>query len=282
MYTEDEIYAILAEISYNKHELLHDHYGLIDYNIDEDLSSDNSTVILTPDGKAVISYRGTDPHNPSDLVADAGIALGLSHLPQKFKPARFQEAEDTYQKVIEKYPDKEVVTTGHSLGGHQSLMVAKDHALEGHHYNIGSSLLDSSIQMKNFIKCTGNGDASCEVLKKQNIYTTGNDILSISMLPRLTKMFGQENVNFVKAKKDVDWLHHSLTHFLPEPKKVSVQTNKEIQQVKQEIKEQDPIKFAMFNLRDPDNFCDMFSRHPTCKKNKYNLLNATPQKSADT
>jgi len=266
MYTEDEIYAILAEISYNKHELLHDHYGLIDYNIDEDLSSENSTIILTPDGKAVISYRGTDVHNPSDLVADAGIALGLSHLPQKFKPARFQEAEDTYQKVIEKYPDKQVVTTGHSLGGHQSLMVAKDHGLEGHHFNIGSSLLDAGVQMKNFIKCAGNGDASCQVLKKQNIYTTGSDILSISMLPRLTKMFGQENVSFKKPKKDVDFLHHSLTHFLPEPKQIAEQTNKEIQQIKQEIKQQDPIKFSILSIRDTDNFCISFPNHPVCEK----------------
>lgn len=271
-YSDDELYAIFAETAYKiemkeKNELLHNHYGLFGYEIDEDLTTKNSTIILTPKGDTIISYRGTDPHNPSDLVADANIALGLSHLPAPLRPSRFREAEETYQKVKDKYPDREIKVASHSLGASQGLMIAKEHGLEGFHYNTGASLLDAGIQLKNFIKCSGDGGGEeCDTLKKQHFYTTGTDILSISMLPRLTNMFGQENVKLYKAKKDVDFLHHSLAHFLPEPNKIAEINNKETKQVLQEVKNQDPIKFVVFNLRDPDSFCLTYPNHPACEK----------------
>ena len=279
-YTDEELFAVLSEISYNldekeKNELLHNHYGLIDYSIDEELSSENSTIILTPKGETIISFRGTDIHNPSDLVADAEIATGLSHFSGKFKPARFREAEETYQQVKEKYPDNEIITTGHSLGGHQSLMIAKNHGLEGHHFNVGASVLDAGIQLKNMIKCSGDGggDDSCAVLKKQNIYTTGSDILSISMLPRLTKMFGNENINFVKPKKNVDFFHHSLVHFLPQPKAIAATTKKEEKQIYETIRNQDAVKFSILKNIDSDNFCNVYSdQFPLCEKKQYRKI----------
>ena len=64
----------------------------------------------------------------------------------------------------------------------------------------------------------------------------------------------------------MDWLHHSLAHFLPEPKQIAEQTNKDIQQIKQEIKKQDPIRFGILSIRDSDTFCDNFPNHPVCEK----------------
>ena len=257
-YSEQEKYAILAEVAYadDKKHLLHDHYGLFDYNIDEELTSQNSSVILTPENEVVISYRGTNVHNPSDLLADVGIFLGLPHVQKQF--GRFKEAEEKYQSVKEKYPELEIKTTGHSLGAAQSMRVAREHNIEGHHFNIGSGLPDLLDQMKNVLLC--DTVLNCENLRKQNLYTTGKDFISVSHGHRIAKMFGINNVTFVKPKRDIDLINHSLAHFLPLPR------NWNTPEIKQMVKEEDPIKFFMYTARDPDNFCNQFPRHPLCKK----------------
>ena len=257
-YTDEEIYAILAEVSYQKtneerRELLHDHYGLVDYVVDENLSGENSAVILTPDGDTVISYRGTDVHNISDLVADVNIALGFQHF-NLTKPARFQEAEETYLKTKEKYPYRPIKVSSHSLGASQGLMIAKKFGLEGFHFNIGASVMDSALQLKNFLKCSGNGDSSCQILKKQNFYTTAKDPISISMLPRLTNMFGKENVNFVQPKKKLDLFNHSLAHFLPDVSSSPI---------REKDKMKNPIKYKIFET-ETNLFCRDFPNDFRC------------------
>lgn len=249
-YSDEELYAILSEISYrdNRKEILHDHYGLYDYQIDENLSGENSIVVLTPDNKTVIAYRGTNVHNPSDLVADAHILFGTHHLNWS---SRFKEAEDVYQKSTKRYPDREVVVTGHSLGGAQSMKIAKDHGLEGHHFNPGMSVADALLQTKDMLSCTQ------DYCGKQHIYTTGRDPISLMTLPRFSSIFGRENV-IIHHKKNQDFLNHSLTHFLPdEPIRVS--------RVIEQERKSDPIKFYILQNR-MDNFCTLFPRHPTCRR----------------
>ena len=80
--TEDEKYAIFANIPYQIHEgvpieVIEEElraYGL-DHNIDEELS-DRVGVILHNDDEMIHSVRGTDFTNARDLVSDLGLILG--------------------------------------------------------------------------------------------------------------------------------------------------------------------------------------------------------------
>ena len=265
MYTESEKFAVLAEVAYDNKKL-DEYFGEGQYELDPDLTTKNSAVILGPGSDVVISYRGTNLHDISDIVADIGITIGLNHLPAGFRPSRFKEADQTYNAVAQKYPGYKIVTTGHSLGAAQSLQVAKEHGLEGFHYNIGASVVDAGLQLKNFVACSG--AEACPELKNQTIYSTGSDVLSAGMLPHLTKMFGKEKVQIVKPRLDIrDFFNHSLAHFLPAVKDIAVETKKSVVEVYQKIEAQDPIKFAIMSKRDND-FCVVFANHPSCQKNK--------------
>lgn len=96
-------------------------------------SQPNSTTFVK-DGKAVISYRGTDITNMSDLEADAAIALGWNHM-----SGRFWEADRTYQAAVKKYGAENVEVTGHSLGGAEALYVARKYGAGGTVFNPGES-----------------------------------------------------------------------------------------------------------------------------------------------
>lgn len=264
MYTESEKFAILSEVAYDNKKL-DEYFGGGEYELDPELTTKNSTVIIGSDG-IVISYRGTNIHDVSDIIADVGIATGLSHLPMPLRPSRFKEADKTYLDTALKYPGARIETTGHSLGAAQSLQVAKEHGLVGHHFNVGSSLVDAGLQLKNFVSCSG--VEACPELKKQTIYSTGSDVLSVGILPHLTKMFGKEKIELVKPKLDIrDFFHHSLAHFLPDAKTIAEETKKTVEEVYQKIETSDPIKFSIMSNRDED-FCVIFPNHPTCLKTK--------------
>lgn len=64
------------------------------------------------EGKVIIAYAGTKSSQISDILADAALALGLEH-PQLQEAATFYEAI----KNDPRYAGKEIVFTGHSLGG---------------------------------------------------------------------------------------------------------------------------------------------------------------------
>lgn len=266
---DEEKYAVFSEASYRykneldgilekgyTNKLIKEHYGLTDYALDEELSDRNSIVIVG-NNEVVIAYRGTDPNEMSDLVSDIHIMAGTSHLSGRFEPERFALAEQKYQNTFQKYQENEIKTTGHSLGGHQSLMIARKHGLEGHHYNAGASVADAFIQTTDFLKCS---IVDCPTSKKQTFYTTGNDPISILMLPRLTNIFGKQNVVF-RRKGDLDMLNHSLGHFLPDTHFKSPLFEKE--------KEIDPIKHHILNIRFEGKICDELDAYPWCRKKRY-------------
>lgn len=93
----------------------------------------NSTTFVK-DGKAVISYRGTDPTDMADLMADAAIAMGWNHM-----SGRFWEADRVYQAAVKKYGAENVEVTGHSLGGAEALYVARKYGAGGTVFNPGES-----------------------------------------------------------------------------------------------------------------------------------------------
>ena len=67
-------YAVLSKAAYDyfyNHELAKEElkaYNL-PYTFDEEHSDSNSVTIVRPDGSVIISYRGTVPSNPSDIIS---------------------------------------------------------------------------------------------------------------------------------------------------------------------------------------------------------------------
>ena len=95
------------------------------WKLDPELSGVNRSV-YTKDGKAVVSFKGSDFSNPKskgfwdDLGSDIllfGGAQGVS--------SRFKNAVKTVEQAKQKYGSENVSTTGHSLGGAQSLHASR-------------------------------------------------------------------------------------------------------------------------------------------------------------
>ena len=92
--------------------------------------------------EVVIAYRGTAfkslapkdiKSSGEDAIADVDILFGTNVF------GRMKEADEKYKDTASYYPDANIITTGHSLGGSQALYVARKHGLEGHVFNTGSS-----------------------------------------------------------------------------------------------------------------------------------------------
>ena len=121
--------AILSYASYNFYREGYEktqeelgHYGLGDFQILPELSDDHSTVIIRPDGSAVVSYKGTDSFE--DLLPDFGIAFGAHNSLIPYQTShRFEQANQKL-KDTEKIADIAYLT-GHSLGGAQAITTAR-------------------------------------------------------------------------------------------------------------------------------------------------------------
>lgn len=70
-----------------------------------------------PDGPLVISFRGT--HTMGDVFSDLRVVTG-GIVEKKFRAAAFE----FYQQVRKENPGREIILTGHSLGGHLAQYVA--------------------------------------------------------------------------------------------------------------------------------------------------------------
>jgi hypothetical protein len=205
---EQHKYALLSKASYDNYfmgvDKAQDELSLYPetrpFGINTTLSNPNSTVLVSPN-EVVISYRGTDLKNVSDLTADAQIVLGLDKIPIHFVD-RFSEANKTYKKVKQEYPDRPITLTGHSLGSTESVYVGMLNDVRSVSFNEGASPLSTL-----FSQITGNPES----FKKQKIYLTGKDILSNSAILQ------PYEIQFVPIKDKFNFIAHSLNYFLPPP-----------------------------------------------------------------
>ena len=120
-------------------------------NVDNDFLGDRRAIVYTHENNddVFITYNGTDPSNASDLLADGYILTG-----NESQSSRFQYAEQLYKDVKEKYPDKNIHLTGHSLGGQEAAYVGcKNRVASVTTFNRGSNPLASDVDNKN---CTSN------------------------------------------------------------------------------------------------------------------------------
>jgi hypothetical protein len=101
------------------------------YEYDPDLSNSN-TAIYFNDQNVIIGFRGTV--NVDDLITDVSVIKGTSD------NIRFQQAVEIYNKVKNKYPNKRIYATGHSLGGSLALYLNSLYGIKVETFNAGMGL----------------------------------------------------------------------------------------------------------------------------------------------
>jgi len=199
---EQHKYSVLAKASYDyyHHDLqtankeLNTYSQTKGFSLDPKLSNKNAVVAKRGD-EVVISYRGTDLLNPSDLLADAEILLGRDKI-KVFLNDRFDEAQQLYNKVKKEYPESKIMLTGHSLGSAEAIYVGTKNDTRSVSFNEGTSPLDVLF-------------SQVDANKKQTVYITAKDIISnLSILEPY-------DIRYVPAKNDLNFFSHSLNYFLP-------------------------------------------------------------------
>jgi len=202
---EDYEYSVASELSYLYYDNNNDAQAVqkaLDtymegYSFDPELSTNNASTFIRPDGTAIIAYRGTRPTNFDDLNTDASILAG-QHRTDMPHP-RFTEALHHYNLVKETYNNVDL--TGHSLGGTLADYVGRMNDEKAVVFNPGETPFSLSVIPKS--------DTS-----KTRIYRTNTfDIVSFanSMYPHA------QSIRVVpQTDPKSDWFgSHNLTNFLP-------------------------------------------------------------------
>lgn len=140
------------------------------YVIDADLSGPNRTV-FTQNGKAVVSFRGTDVLNWKDISADVMLALGVESFSK-----RFQDSLETTNNAIKKYGKDNVSVTGHSLGGTQALYVNAKTGVKAVAFNPGASIPQA---LEGIVSNTVDSVFDSGVGDNAYIWTSGADPISV-------------------------------------------------------------------------------------------------------
>jgi hypothetical protein len=156
--------ATLAKISNSAYE--RNRPDLIDnYTLDKELS-DPETAIYYNQSNVIIGFRGTA--NLKDVITDIDIIKGSTNDP------RYKQAVDIYNKVKGKYPNENIIATGHSLGGNLALYLNSLYGIQSESFNAGLGL--------GFIKSNPNRDkAILHIIK-------GDPISSLGALSNLGKV----------------------------------------------------------------------------------------------
>ena len=234
MPVEDLQYSIASQIAYDHYFNEFDPVATQDnldsmieeHTLDPENSNDVGTTIIRPDGSAILAYRGTDPSNPYDLIADAQLATGTDRLLPYY--SRLARAEELYNKVKAEYGD--VTLTGHSLGGFLGDYVARKNNEQAVVFNPGLSPLTASIMPS-------------PTDKKTIVYELDNiDVISHSInVPFYSNQV--EIRNITQEEKLESFLgSHSLDSFLPKERVVLEEEREEIEVLKKEILTPEQIK----------------------------------------
>lgn len=282
METEDFPFSIASRIAYDYYynnedsELTQrtlDTY-ITGYTLDSELSDENHVVIEKPDGNAIVAYRGTDPTNVNDLMADTLILTGKYKDAVHLQGTRFNKADEYYRNAVNKYNDVEL--TGHSLGGSMAIAIGSLYGTKSVVFNPGSSPFEL---------------AGRNELPQHNAKVYKTDAVDlVSLSERL-----YSNVINVPMKETgmIPFLNlssHDIKHFLPDqnllPLDLSapdiittsispIATEKEIKdEIKQEIKQEQTQVQTICELS-PElapSICYKTREKPKIKKNNKNFM----------
>lgn len=152
--------------------------------VDTQLSDHDATVFYSKQtNRAYVAFRGTNPKDWTDLVADAFIATG-----REFLHPRFHRAVSRTREVQSKYGADNVRVTGHSLGGTQAMYVNAHTGVPATAYNPGFSpfdLANTTHWKYDFRRWFGIG----VVKDNTTVYRTALDPVSLSIVGDMTDNF---------------------------------------------------------------------------------------------
>jgi len=152
-------YAVLSSIAYDMYshgyekaeQNMKEHLPL--HNLDKELSDDYSVVAVkehpNKPNDVIISYRGTA--NLKDVLytwAPIGAGLPSEKVLDK-NLGYYGIAQNKYDLVKLKYPNANITTTGHSLGGSEAFVIGKKNNVRNYIFNAGSSPLDKLTNLSN-------------------------------------------------------------------------------------------------------------------------------------
>ena len=196
------------------------HKYLPNHNILYGLSDPNATVIQKRN-HIIISYRGTDPQNISDLTADGQILAGNNYSDNIHGIGRFKEAENKYEDVKKAYPDSRVTLTGHSLGGALGIHTGRKYDLEGTFFNPGQSLLSLPTEIKEAMKTRNNNftihHTFGDPISSSNYWLDKSDKIITHYIDPITyakqwykgEVGGHPLSNFIEEDHQLEWTAHS-------------------------------------------------------------------------
>lgn len=182
-YSQD-INAKLSALAYEKDPAkLRRAARKLGFDVDDELSTANHTVFKNrKTGSVTISYRGTDPSNVDDLLADKDIALG------KRDHQRFKDALHVAKQTQKKYGADKVDVTGHSLGGTQALHVYETLVVNARVYNPGAAPKNQTFKKHQYGKA--------EIVRHED------DLVSLGYAPYASETYKTDDLqmpNLLKA-----------------------------------------------------------------------------------
>lgn len=172
------------------------------YTKDRELSNRRSKVYEDTNNNVWLVFRGTDPTNMNDIVSDVHIGAGMEE-----ESDRFRESEEHFLKVKEKYGDRKIYVTGHSLGGSLAHYVGLRHEnAETYTFNKGATPWSEKNRIDTISK------------SKQYHFRTWNDIVSAGNPSAHDGSGKKENEEFhmIRSKKGIRPISqgHSMENFI--------------------------------------------------------------------
>jgi hypothetical protein len=134
------------------------------FRLDTTLSTVEHSIFHNPETlETVIAFRGTS--NLKDVGTDAMVLSS-----QELRSNRLRDSERVFEATAEKYGKENLVTTGHSLGGHLSLHTAERYDVDGHHFNPAVSARQADQSYTSALR---------DNTARQTVYRTHGDAVSV-------------------------------------------------------------------------------------------------------
>ena len=111
------------------------------YRIDDRLSDGNSVVAVRGDN-VIMAIRGTQakyiPNTKIPYTMRTGDAVANAYvvMDKKEHGKKFQDDMNKFERILDKYPKKNHILTGHSLGGASAWLVGKRYKKEAHLFSM--------------------------------------------------------------------------------------------------------------------------------------------------
>ncbi len=149
--------AVYAEISSMVYKPVGSRADVREFTYDRDMGDEQEGVWVSG-SKAIIGYRGSSTARDW-LRSDVKIALGTEP-----SDSRVQKSIRFYDKVKEKYPNKTIVVTGHSLGNRLGNLVSQARNVK----NVGFSTGCGIGCIRDYQKCQSSNPPSWCGLKRSH------------------------------------------------------------------------------------------------------------------